>query len=177
MTALVLRQDLEPGSDGETNQRNEGIPESNAVDVAGPGQNLLRSSATLPASAEVQDVMQDIIHDVFANEDTVPRGKEILAALRRSLDVMFPNRPLSEREKIRIGERQAKTIFLHAYMDRHDFDLERLRKCCHHYPQTDGRVMPACGFNMFHRGAAQGPDTPRATFGKGPFGKSLPVIA
>jgi uncharacterized radical SAM superfamily Fe-S cluster-containing enzyme len=44
-------------------------------------------------------------------------------------------------------------------MDRHDFDLERLMKCCHHYPQLDGRIMPACGFNMFHRGAALGPDT------------------
>jgi uncharacterized radical SAM superfamily Fe-S cluster-containing enzyme len=51
-------------------------------------------------------------------------------------------------------------------MDRHDFDLERLRKCCHHYPQPDGRIMPACGFNMFHRGAA-----------KGPAPKKLPVVA
>ena len=48
---------------------------------------------------------------------------------------------------------------IHHYMDRHDFDLERLRKCCHHYPQVDGRVMPACGFNMFHRGAAKGAGT------------------
>lgn len=158
------------------------VPFPRFIDFAlARNQNLLRSSATLPASAEVQDAMQDIIHDVFANEDTIPRAKEILAALRRSLDVMFPPHAVTEREKIRIGERQAKSIFLHAYMDRHDFDLERLRKCCHHYPQTDGRVMPACGFNMFHRGAAQGPDTPRAPFGKGPFGKgpgkSLPVIA
>ena len=52
-------------------------------------------------------------------------------------------------------------------MDRHDFDLERLRKCCHHYPQVDGRIMPACGFNMFHRGAAKGPDTPVAPWGRG----------
>ena len=54
---------------------------------------------------------------------------------------------------------QAKSIFLHHYMDPHDFDLERLRKCCHHYAQADGRIMPACGFNLFHRGAAKGPDT------------------
>ena len=148
------------------------VPFPRFVDFSHPEkQNLLRSSATLPATAEVQDAMQDIIHDVFAREDEIPKGREILKALRRSLDVMFPDRPLTEREKVRIGERQAKTIFLHAYMDRHDFDLERLRKCCHHYPQTDGRVMPACGFNMFHRGAAKGPETPRAPFGKGPFGR------
>ena len=61
---------------------------------------------------------------------------------------------------MRIGEKQAKSIFIHHYMDRHDFDLERLMKCCHHYPQIDGRIMPACGFNMFHRGAAKGSGTP-----------------
>ena len=71
--------------------------------------------------------------------------------------------------RARIGERNAKSIFMHAYMDRHDFDLERLRKCCHHYPQIDGRIMPACGFNLFHRGAAKGPNTPLAPFGKKPF--------
>ena len=138
------------------------MPFSRFVDFDRPErQNLLRSSATLPASAEVQDAMHDIIHDVYARVDEVEKGPQILKALRRSLDVMFPDRPVSEREKIRIGERQAKSIFLHAYMDRHDFDLERLRKCCHHYPQVDGRVMPACGFNMFHRGAARGPNTPK----------------
>jgi hypothetical protein len=68
-----------------------------------------------------------------------------------------------------LGEQQAKSIFLHHYMDRHDFDLERLRKCCHHYPQVDGRIMPACGFNMFHRGAAKGPDTPLHPWGKAPW--------
>jgi hypothetical protein len=60
-------------------------------------------------------------------------------------------------------------------MDRHDFDLERLRKCCHHYPQVDGRVMPACGFNMFHRGAAKGPKTDIAPWGKKPWTTNPPV--
>ena len=106
--------------------------------------------------------------------DTALMQPEILAALRRSLDEMFPNKPLTSRDQIRASERQSKSIILHHYMDRHDFDLERLSKCCHHYPQIDGKIMTACGFNMFHRGAAKGPETPRATFGRAPF--SLPVI-
>ena len=116
-----------------------------------------------------------MIHDVFARQDEIERGPEILAALRRSLDEMFPDASRSTaKETFRVSERQSKSIFLHHYMDRHDFDLERLRKCCHHYPQIDGRIMPACGFNMFHRGAAKGPNTPRAKFGRAPF--SLPVL-
>jgi uncharacterized radical SAM superfamily Fe-S cluster-containing enzyme len=82
---------------------------------------------------------------------------------------MFPTQSMSRQELIRIAERQAKTIFIHHYMDRHDFDVERLMKCCHHYPQIDGRIMPACGFNLFHRGAAKGPTEVRAPFGKPPF--------
>ncbi len=127
---------------------------------------LLRSSATLPANAEIHEALHEVIHDVFSRSDEIERGPEVLAALRGLLLQMFPDRVLTAREQVRIGEGRAKSIFLHHYMDRHDFDLERLRKCCHHYPQADGRVMPACGFNMFHRGAAKGPALPLAP-GKG----------
>jgi uncharacterized radical SAM superfamily Fe-S cluster-containing enzyme len=141
------------------------VPFPRFVDYSRHGE-LLRSSATLPASSEVHDAMLDVIHDVFANADDIQRGDDILGALRSTLKTMFPSHKLSAREQVRIGEARSKSIFLHAYMDRHDFDLERLRKCCHHYPQEDGRVMPACGFNMFHRGAAQGEDTPTPEWSK-----------
>jgi hypothetical protein len=98
-----------------------------------------------------------------------------LAALRRTLTVMFPSVAMTSKQAVRIGEGQAKSIFLHHYMDRHDFDLERLRKCCHHYPQIGGRIMPACGFNMFHRGAAKGPDTAIAPWGKKPWTQDTEV--
>ncbi len=131
------------------------VPFSRFVDFQKHG-TLLRSSATLPASPEMHDTLLEVIHDVFANEDEIEDGPEILAALRRTLDEMFPDRPVTEKEALRIGEGQAKSIFIHHYMDPHDFDLERLRKCCHHYAQADGRIMPGCGFNMFHRGSARG---------------------
>lgn len=150
------------------------LPFGRFVDFKKHG-TLLRSSATLGASPEIHDAMHDVIHDVFAHQDEIPRADEILAALRRTIDVMFPDRPVSPKEAIKLGELQAKSIFLHHYMDRHDFDLERLRKCCHHYPQVDGRIMPACGFNMFHRGAAKGPDTPLADWGKKPWTTDSPA--
>lgn len=29
-------------------------------------------------------------------------------------------------------------------MDRFSFDVSRVVKCCNHYPQGDGRLIPAC---------------------------------
>jgi uncharacterized radical SAM superfamily Fe-S cluster-containing enzyme len=155
------------------------LPFARFVDFQRHGA-LLRSSATLGAAPEIHDALQDVIHDVYARQDEITSGPAILRALRRTLDVMFPDRPVGPREAVRIGEQQAKSIFIHHYMDRHDLDVERLRKCCHHYPQVDGRIMPACSFNLFHRGAAKGPDTARAAWGRPPWvdGRPrLPVVA
>lgn len=130
---------------------------------------LLRNSAALPALPEIERALEDVVYSLFARQDEVPGGKLILAALRRAIGAMFPGRPMPFQEAVRQGERQAKSIFVHHFMDPYDFDLERLRKCCNHYPQPDGRLMPACGFNLFHRGAARGPGSPRAAFGVGPW--------
>lgn len=135
------------------------LPFPRFVDM-GRHMDLLRSSATVPATPEMRAAMLDVIHDVFARQDEIERGPEVLKALRAALLEVFPERKLTPREQVRIGEQRTKSIFLHHYMDRHDFDLERLRKCCHHYGLADGRVMPACGYNMFHRGAAKGEGTP-----------------
>ena len=116
--------------------------------------DLFQQTATLEPGAKVESALQQAIVDLWSAAGEVPDCDKIVQAMRRALLEMFPARETSRKELIAISERQAKTIFIHHYMDRHDFDLERLMKCCHHYPQLDGRIMPACGFNMFHRGAA-----------------------
>ena len=47
--------------------------------------------------------------------------------------------------------RLVKTIFIHAFMDVHTFEVERIRKCCTHYALPDGRLMPGCAYNLFFR--------------------------
>ncbi len=122
--------------------------------------DLFQQTATLEASQATESALQESINDLWSAAGEIPDSEKILRALKRALLEMFPARPAARQELIRIAERQAKTIFIHHYMDRHDFDLERLVKCCHHYPQIDGRIIPACGFNLFYRGAAKGPGTP-----------------
>ena len=51
-----------------------------------------------------------------------------------------------------LAERSVKVIFVHAFMDAETFDMVRAAKCCVHYPQVDGRLMPACVHNVLRRG-------------------------
>ncbi len=133
--------------------------------------DLFQQTATLEAGPQTEIALQEAINNLWSAAGEIPDSEIIMKSLKRAITEMFGNNECCRQELTQISERQAKTIFIHHYMDRHDFDVERLMKCCHHYPQIDGRIMPACGFNMFHRGAAKGPDTPQAPFGKGPFQK------
>jgi hypothetical protein len=45
---------------------------------------------------------------------------------------------------LQLGAAHVKSIFIHHFMDRATFDLSRVVKCCNHYPQVDGRLLPAC---------------------------------
>jgi len=130
---------------------------------------LLRNSATLPALPEIEQAFKEISYDLLAREDEIPRVGEIRAAMRQALKVMFPERPLDHHEAIRAGERLVKSVFVHHYMDPHNFDLERLRKCCHHYPRPDGLLVPMCSFNHFHRNA---PDAREAGSRPGSAGRA-----
>lgn len=131
--------------------------------------DLFQQTATIEPNAQTEGTLRQVVDDLWSAGGEIPDSQKIIKAMRRAILEMFPSDRLPRQELIRIAERQVKTIFIHHYMDRHDFDVERLMKCCHHYPQIDGRIMPACGFNLFHRGAAKGPNTARAAFGKGPF--------
>lgn len=133
--------------------------------------DLFQQTATIEPNQQSESALQGVVNDLWSVSGEIPNSSKIIKALRRALLEMFPSGPVQRQELIRIAERQAKTIFIHHYMDRHDFDVERLMKCCHHYPQIDGRIMPACGFNLFHRGAAKGSGTPTPAWGKGGFKK------
>jgi tetraether lipid synthase len=116
--------------------------------------DLFRATATIGASEDFDRTLTDVINQLWSAAGEIPDSEKISAAMKRALKALYPSRPLTAAERHRIAERQAKSIFIHHYMDRHNFDLERLRKCCHHYPLEDGRIMPACAYNLFYRGAA-----------------------
>ncbi|MCP4403823.1 MAG: radical SAM protein [bacterium] len=119
--------------------------------------DLLSQSATIEPSRKTEDALHEIITDLWSTAGEAPDSDRITRALRRAVQEMYPQDNADWRELVRASERQAKSIFIHHYMDRFNFDLSRVVKCCHHYPRVDGKVMPMCAFNLFHRHKEQNP--------------------
>jgi uncharacterized radical SAM superfamily Fe-S cluster-containing enzyme len=71
-------------------------------------------------------------------------AQKALATIKGLLTAATATGGYSPRKAWVIGERSVKSIFLHQFMDRDTFDLSRARKCCQVYPQSDGRLIPAC---------------------------------
>ncbi|MFW9846716.1 MAG: hypothetical protein ACFFD6_08210, partial [Candidatus Thorarchaeota archaeon] len=47
--------------------------------------------------------------------------------------------------------KSVKIVSVHAFMDRKTYQLERAQKCCIHIIQSNGKMIPFCNYNMFHR--------------------------
>ncbi len=47
--------------------------------------------------------------------------------------------------------KSVKIVSVHSFMDRKTYQLERAQKCCIHVIQPDGKMIPFCNYNMFHR--------------------------
>lgn len=47
--------------------------------------------------------------------------------------------------------RQLFSVTIEAFMDRHNFDVSRARKCCIQEALPDGRIIPFCVYNTLHR--------------------------
>ena len=47
--------------------------------------------------------------------------------------------------------KSVKIVSVHAFMDRQTYQLERAQKCCIHVLRPDGKMIPFCNYNMFHR--------------------------
>jgi 7,8-dihydro-6-hydroxymethylpterin dimethyltransferase len=95
--------------------------------------------------------MLDIINNLWSTAGEIPDSEKIIHALKRAAYEIFTHPGSATRSAVIASERQAKSIFIHHYMDAYNFDLARITKCCHHYPQAGSRLMPICSYNLFHR--------------------------
>ncbi len=114
--------------------------------------DLLCNRGTISPDQDLEQAIRGSIDDLWSSAAQVPDGDKILRTLKHTLRVMYPEeRVLELEERLRLGERSVKTIFIHAFMDEHTFEVDRIKKCCTHYALPDGRLMPGCAYNMFYR--------------------------
>jgi hypothetical protein len=118
---------------------------------------VLSQSATLEPDRQLEDSLHEIIHQLWSANGEVPNSDLIAGALKRALTEIFRSSKDDSTKMAKASERQAKSIFIHHYMDPDTFDLGRVMKCCHHYARPGGRIVPICAFNHFHRGQEESP--------------------
>jgi uncharacterized radical SAM superfamily Fe-S cluster-containing enzyme len=78
--------------------------------------------------------------------------ENLLPVIRRLMDRMYPpGRALSPAERQAIAEENLLAVYLHAHMDEDTFDVARVAVCPDQVPDPEGRLIPACAYNLFYR--------------------------
>ncbi len=79
-------------------------------------------------------------------------GSNLLPALRRLVERMYPaGRVLSQAARQAAAEESLLAVYLHSHMDEDTLDLARLTVCPDQVPDPEGRLIPACAYNLFYR--------------------------
>ena len=114
--------------------------------------DIIKNQALLNTDVETLQRIKDALYMVWCSKGQFPRRDDVLKAVKQLLlDLNNLDRNASLRELLSVGTGNVKSIFIHHFMDRYTFDLSRVVKCCNHYPQPDGRLLPACIRNVTPR--------------------------
>ncbi|MBI3821970.1 MAG: radical SAM protein [Planctomycetes bacterium] len=112
----------------------------------------IANRGTIRPDEKFENALTLAINQLWSAAGNLPDSDRILRTLKRALRLMYPeDRVLNLEQRLHLGEGLVKTIFIHAFMDEHTFEIDRIKKCCTHYALPDGRLMPGCAYNMFYR--------------------------
>ncbi|MCB1193937.1 MAG: radical SAM protein [Leptospiraceae bacterium] len=105
--------------------------------------------------ADEYQEMNKMVYDLWSGPmGSVPEGEQALKTIKgllKEINCLMSNNCFDPKKFFTTTERKVKSIFIHAFMDSENFDLARVRRCCQAYPQTDGKLIPACVFNVKER--------------------------
>ena len=114
--------------------------------------DILANRGTIRPDERFEETIKETIDEMWTSAGQVPDAAKILSSLKRAIHLMYPeDRALELQERLHIGESLVKTVFIHAFMDVHTFEVDRIKKCCTHYALPDGRLMPGCAYNNLYR--------------------------
>lgn len=102
--------------------------------------------------AEEHENLKRMLYELWSGPaGQVPDNKAVIDTVRGILRELSATSRFDPRAVFTVAERRVKSIFIHAFQDVDCFDLARVRRCCQAYPQPDGKIIPACVFNVLRR--------------------------
>ncbi len=108
------------------------------------------ANKTLPGlDVDGMRLMKNKIYEIWSAADSSNINDNILKRIKNvlcELDSCGYNR----KNALNIGMKNMKAIFIHHFMDIHNFDFGRIIKCCNPYTKKDGRLVPICSQNNFN---------------------------
>ena len=105
----------------------------------------IKNEALLNTDADTLERVKDSLYKLWSSDGMVPNREVVLATIKQLVkDMSRLGKRAPHGEVLDLGVRHVKSIFIHHFMDRFTFDLSRVIKCCNHYPQADGKFLPAC---------------------------------
>jgi 7,8-dihydro-6-hydroxymethylpterin dimethyltransferase len=111
-------------------------------------RDMLQGGYLLRVDERGQQAFRDVVDRLWAEG----RDAALLQQLRVLLDRLYPpGRTLTAFERQRRAEQEILTVYLHAHMDEDTLDLGRLMACPDQVPDSQGRLIPACAYNLFYR--------------------------
>jgi uncharacterized radical SAM superfamily Fe-S cluster-containing enzyme len=97
---------------------------------------------------DAQTLFRDAIDRLWSDGDK----HGLLPSLRRLVERMFPQgNMLGSSARQRVAEEGLLAVYLHAHMDEDTLDIGRLVCCPDQVPDPEGRLIPACAYNLFYR--------------------------
>ncbi|MCK9459118.1 MAG: radical SAM protein [Proteobacteria bacterium] len=107
--------------------------------------DVIKNQALVGTDPDTLLRIRDGLYALWTSSGVIPEREAVLQVIRQLLlDVDRVSRKGGHRELLGVGADHVKSVFIHHFMDRYTFDLSRAVKCCNHYPQVDGRLVPAC---------------------------------
>jgi 7,8-dihydro-6-hydroxymethylpterin dimethyltransferase len=111
-------------------------------------RQMLGHGYLLQPEEDSRDVFRGAIDRLWATGDEA----KFLPAIRRLVDRMYPaDRSPSRTERQAIAEESLLAVYIHSHMDEDTLDLARLTVCPDQVPDPEGRLIPACAYNLFYR--------------------------